>query len=84
MSANYNNPHATFYETFVNTDCDEIFEMFKLLFPYNGQFTKYWIPYGQNTILLKQSNMCDLIFTYNSSSNWKVETVKAYMNDIFA
>ena len=83
MSYKFHDPYASFEDVWVNTDGDNIYRWFKLLFPKLVEFNKYWLPYGKDRILLRQTNMCDLIFTYKNEIEWDLTTVDNYLSQIF-
>lgn len=59
----------------------EVLKFFELYFPfYAGDKIKVWYPNGKNSIRVRQQNDQDLVFTFNSHTNWKFETIKSFID----
>lgn len=56
---------------------------FKLLFPqYAGTMTQ-WFPNGDNSVRVRfHQHRNDMIFTYNSMKDWKLETVDSFIKSM--
>lgn len=57
---------------------NEILTVFAVRFP--EYLIDTWFPNGKNSIRVRQSNGQDLVFTYRSSTDWRFETVKSFIN----
>lgn len=60
---------------------DNIFEIFKLLFP---TFAIHdWFQNGRNSIRIRQVvDYRDFVFTYNNESDWRFETVDSFIKNL--
>lgn len=59
----------------------EVFKLFDLYFPeYNKEKAEVWFANGKNSIRIRLKNKQELIFTYNGKDDWKLETVKSFLD----
>lgn len=62
----------------------EILKRLKEIFPEIVSETMVgWFPNGKNSIRYRNIHDEDFIFTYHSSENWKLETVKSFLNGLY-
>ena len=60
----------------------DIYKWFELYFElYAGGNVAAWFPNGKNSILIRQTNGQEFIFTYNSPKDWRFETIQSYINN---
>lgn len=61
----------------------EVFKWFELYFPnYSGEVVDAWFPNGKNSVRIRQKNHQEFIFTYDSSKNWRFETVDSFLTGL--
>lgn len=56
-----------------------VFEIFKSYFPKLTDEVEIWFINGKNSIRVKMINLQELIFTYNSKYDWRLETIDSYI-----
>ena len=62
---------------------NEVWNAFKKHFPTACGFVTHWFPNGRNSIRVRLNDgKTDLIFTYQNSKVWKIETVDSYLESI--
>ena len=62
---------------------DEIYERFKLHFSeYFCNYVDAWFPNGLNSIRIVLINGQELIFSYKNHLEWKIESLKSFINNM--
>ena len=61
----------------------QIYNMFKWLYPINEDEIEDWYPNRADSVRVRTKAYEDLIFTYKSDSDWKIETVDAFMDRVY-
>lgn len=56
-----------------------VLEKFKQMFPIYFEGATIWFPNGRNSIRVRQPDHKDLVFTYNKSSDWALETCDRFI-----
>jgi hypothetical protein len=59
----------------------ELFKVFKKVYPITDEEIKCWFTNGKNSVRVRLRIGVDLIFTYDSKKNWKIETVDSWLDD---
>ncbi len=57
----------------------DIYKHFKTLFPEKVEKSVEYFPNGKNSIRVRYLDKSELIFTLNSISDWKLETIKSFL-----
>lgn len=60
----------------------EVYDKFKRIFPQFAENSKMWFPNGKNSIRIRHKNGNDFIFTYNKETDWRFETVEAFIKHL--
>lgn len=58
----------------------EIYKLFCDRFPEYCRPDDIWFPNGKNSVRIRQSNGQELVFTYHSRKNWRLETVESFIS----
>lgn len=58
----------------------EIYILFKVRFPHYSEPGELWIPNGKNSVRIRQNSGRELVFTYHSTKNWRLETVESFIS----
>ncbi len=59
----------------------DIYKWFKLYFPQHAEENaEIWFPNGKNSIRVRTTDNRELIFTCNGKDDWRLETVKSFIN----
>jgi hypothetical protein len=58
----------------------ELIKKFIGVYPITMEEIKCWFPNGKNSIRVRLTIDVDLIFTYHSKKNWKIETVDSWLD----
>lgn len=56
-----------------------IYEWFCSYFPQYSKYVELGFPNDKNSIRVRQTNGAEFIFTYNSSQDWRFETIKSFL-----
>lgn len=60
----------------------DVYKRFALYFPnYADKNMDKWFPNGKNSIRVRQANGREFIFTYNNQNDWRLETIKSFLNN---
>ena len=61
---------------------EEIFDLFKYQFSLLDSKIEDWFPNGANSIRVRCFDRCDVVYTYQSPTNWRLETVESFVSDL--
>lgn len=59
----------------------ELIKIFKDIFHVSDDKVECWFPNGKNSVRVRMKNCIELIFTYYKKDNWRVETVKSFIDN---
>lgn len=59
-----------------------VYEVFEKKFNKLAQQIDTWFPNGQNCIRIRLEDKNEYIFTFNSESDWSLETVNSYLKRV--
>ena len=64
-------------------DDEKMFKAFEYLFPMYKDDIADWFPYNYivNSIRVRFNDGLNVIFTYKSATNWKIQTYDSYLNE---
>ncbi len=58
----------------------EVFSKFQSYFPdFSDDKIDIWFQNGKNSIRVRLTNQRELIFTYSSDANWRLQTINNYI-----
>ena len=61
----------------------DVLKMFKTYFPSIAGVMTEWFPNGKNSIRVRYSRIRpDVVFTYNDTKDWKLETVDSFIKSM--
>lgn len=60
----------------------DVYKVFKEYFPANYENVDIWFQNGRNSIRIRYKNGAENIFTFNSSSDWKLETINSFVKGL--
>ena len=52
------------------------------MFPNMAKYAAMWFPNGRNSIRIRDINKHELIFTYYSDADWRLETVNEFLKNM--
>ena len=58
-----------------------IFDQLIARFPQFSNLISRWFPNGPNAIIIELLNKEELIFTFDSPLNWRLETINNYISN---
>ena len=59
----------------------DILKRFLIAYPIPENMIDCWFPNGKGSIRVRFVNHVELIFSYSSDKNWRIETVDSFLND---
>lgn len=60
---------------------NDVYRHFEKLFPIYRDITDCWFENGMNSIRVRLTSRKELIFSFNKSDDWKLETVTRFLNE---
>ena len=51
------------------------------MFPTMAKYAAMWFPNGKNSIRIRDNNKHELIFTYHSDADWRLETINEFLKN---
>ena len=61
---------------------EKVYCKFTSMFPAMSKYTAIWFPNGRNSIRIRYINKHELIFTYHSDTDWRLETVNEFLKNM--
>lgn len=61
---------------------NEVLKLFESSFPFYKSNIETWFPNGRNCIRVRQTNKQEIIFMFNNSKDWKLETVDSFIKSL--
>ena len=61
---------------------EKVYCKFKSMFPDMAQSIAVWFPNGRDSIRIRDINKHELIFTYHSDTDWRLETVNKFLKNM--
>lgn len=58
----------------------KVFQIFSKGFPQYKDVIGVWYPNGKNSIRVVKTSGKEMIFTFNSEKDWKLESVDSFVN----
>ena len=61
----------------------EVFDKFKEISHIKDESIECWFPNGRNSVRVRLRSRIELVLTYWSQLNWKLETLNSFVDDIY-
>ena len=58
----------------------DVYKHFEMLFPEKAEKGIKYFPNGKNSIRVRNVNKPEMIFTFKSPLDWKLETIDSFLN----
>lgn len=61
-----------------------VYDWFALYFPHYVEHVESWKPnpHEKNSVVIKQTNSSQFVFSYKSKFDWRFETLKSYTKNL--
>lgn len=60
----------------------ELIEKFKEICRINVEDFEHWFPNGKDSIRVRFDEYTDVVFTYHSEKDWRIESMDSYLMSI--